>query len=106
MPSWQDTSEFAALALIFGLLCVIQSIKLDDRDGPSSGACTVEYAAARLCDWTVFCIDSGVPRACSIGRHHRHLTHLLAYFTTGRISNRPTEDINLVIRKSCGSARA
>ena len=58
------------------------------------------HAATRLYDWTVFCIDSGVPE---LRRLARTITtwriEFLAYFITGRISNGPTEAINLLIKK-------
>ena len=58
-----------------------------------------DHAAARLYDWTVFCIDSGVPE---FGRLARTITtwrtEFLAYFTTGRISNGPTDAVNLLIK--------
>src|SRR6201997_3969996 len=57
-------------------------------------------AAARFYDWTVTCIDSGVPE---LGRLARTITtwreEFLAYFSTGRISNGPTEAVNLLIKK-------
>jgi transposase len=57
-------------------------------------------AAARLYDWTVFCIDSGV---AEVARLARTITtwreEFLAYFTAGRISNGPTEAVNLLIKK-------
>jgi transposase len=60
----------------------------------------VEQAAARLYDWTVMCIDSGVPE---LRRLARTITtwrkEFLAHFTAGRISNGPTEAINLLIKK-------
>jgi transposase len=59
-----------------------------------------DHAAARLYDWTVFCIDSHVPE---LGRLARTITawrtEFLAYFDTGRISNGPTEAVNLLIKK-------
>jgi transposase len=59
-----------------------------------------DQAAARLYDWTVMCIDSQVPE---LGRLARTLTtwrdEFLAYFNTGRISNGPTEAVNLLIKK-------
>jgi Transposase len=55
-------------------------------------ATAVEQAAARLYDWTVMCIDSGVPE---LRRLARTITtwreEFLAHFTAGRISNGPTE---------------
>jgi transposase len=63
-------------------------------------ATAVEQAAARLYDWTVMCIDSGVPE---IGRLARTIAtwreEFLAHFTSGRISNGPTEAVNLLIKK-------
>ena len=57
-------------------------------------------AAQPLYDWTVMCIDPGVPE---IGRLARTITtwrdEFLAYFSTGRISNGPTEAVNLLIKK-------
>lgn len=59
-----------------------------------------DQAATRLYDWAVMCIDSQVPE---LGRLARTLTtwctEFLAYFTTGRISNGPTEAVNLLIKK-------
>jgi transposase len=59
-----------------------------------------DQAAARLYDWTVTCIDSHVPE---LRRLARTLTmwraEFLAYFSTGRISNGPTEAVNLLIKK-------
>jgi transposase len=59
-----------------------------------------DRAAGRLYDWTVMCIDSQVPE---LGRLARTLTmwrnEFLAYFSTGRISNGPTEAVNLLIKK-------
>ena len=50
-----------------------------------------DQAAARLCDWTIACIDSGV---AELARLARTITtwraEFLAYFTTSRISNGPT----------------
>ena len=60
-----------------------------------------DQAAARLYAWTVTCIDSHVPE---LRRLARTLTtwrgEFLAYFRTGRISNGPTEAVNLLIKKS------
>jgi transposase len=57
-------------------------------------------AAQRLHHWTVMCIDPGVPE---IGRRARTMTtwrdEFLAYFSTGRINNGPTEAINLLIKE-------
>ena len=57
-------------------------------------------AAVRLYDWTVMCIDSGI---AEIARLARTITswreEFLAYFTAGRISNGPTEAVNLLIKK-------
>ena len=59
-----------------------------------------DQAAARLYDWTVTCIDSQVPE---LRRLARTLTtwraEFLTYFSTGRISNGPTEAVNLLIKK-------
>ena len=59
-----------------------------------------DHAAQRLYDWTVTCIDSGVPE---IGRLARSITtwraEFLAYFSAGRVSNGPTEAVNLLIKK-------
>jgi hypothetical protein len=59
-----------------------------------------KQAAQRLHDWTVMCIDPGVPE---IGRLARTITTsrdvFLAYFSTGRISNGPTEAVNLLTKK-------
>ncbi|MGE5694383.1 MAG: transposase [Candidatus Sericytochromatia bacterium] len=57
-------------------------------------------AAARLHDWTVTCIDSGVPELRRLARTITTCrTEFLAYFSTGRISNGPTEAVNLLIKK-------
>jgi Transposase len=57
-------------------------------------------AAARLYDWTVTCIDSGVPELRRLARTiTTWRTEFLAYFSTGRISNGPTEAVNLLIKK-------
>src|SRR5246127_4344746 len=76
------------------------------RSLPKSGARSTAAAivtgprAAFLYDWTVMCIDSQVPE---LGRLARTLTtwrdEFLAYFNTGRISNGPTEAVNLLIKK-------
>jgi Transposase len=59
-----------------------------------------DQAAARLYDWTIVCIDSGV---AELTRLARTITtwrdEFLAYFTTSRISNGPTEAVNLLIKK-------
>jgi transposase len=59
-----------------------------------------DQAAARLYGWTVTCIDSDIPE---LRRLARTITtwreEFLAYFTTGRISNGPTEAVNLLIKK-------
>jgi transposase len=59
-----------------------------------------DHAAQRLYDWTVTCIDSGVPE---IGRPARTITwraEFLAHFSPGRISNGRTEAVNLLIKKT------
>jgi transposase len=60
----------------------------------------VGRATTRLYEWTLFCIDSQIPE---LGRLARTITtwrpEFLAYFTTGRISNGPTEAVNLLIKK-------
>ena|SRR6516165_6168304 len=60
----------------------------------------VGQATKRLYEWTLFCIDSQIPE---LGRLARTITtwraEFLAYFTTGRISNGPTEAVNLLIKK-------
>jgi transposase len=57
-------------------------------------------AAGRLYDWTIACIDSGV---AELARLARTITtwrdEFLAYFSAGRISNGPTEAVNLLIKK-------
>ena len=48
----------------------------------------------------MFCIDSGVPELRRLARTiTTWRTEFLAYFITGRISNGPTEAINLLIKK-------
>jgi transposase len=60
----------------------------------------VGRATTRLYEWTLFCIDSQIPE---LGRLARTITtwraEFLAHFTTGRISNGPTEAVNLLIKK-------
>jgi transposase len=57
-------------------------------------------AATRLYDWTVMCIDSQIPELRRLARTLiTWRTEFLAYFTTGRISNGPTEAVNLLIKK-------
>jgi transposase len=59
-----------------------------------------DQAATRLYDWTVFCIDSGVPELRRLARTiTTWRTEFLAYFVAGRISNGPTEAVNLLIKK-------
>jgi len=59
-----------------------------------------DQAAARLYDWTVMCIDSQIPELRRLARTlTTWRTEFLAYFTTGRISNGPTEAVNLLIKK-------
>jgi transposase len=59
-----------------------------------------EHAAARLYDWIVTCIDSGVPELRRLARTlTAWRTEFLAFFSTGRISNGPTEAVNLLIKK-------
>jgi transposase len=59
-----------------------------------------DQAAQRLYHWTVYCIDSGVTE---LRRLARTITtwrqEFLAYFHAGRISNGPTEAVNLLIKK-------
>ena len=59
----------------------------------------VSQAAAPY-DWTVYCIDSGVPE---VRRPARTVAtwrqEFLAYFSAGRLSNGPTEAVNLLIKK-------
>ncbi|MGO9030470.1 transposase [Mycobacterium sp.] len=58
-------------------------------------------AAARLYHWTVYCIDSGV---AEIARLARAITtwreEFLAFLSAGRVSNGPTEAVNLLIKKT------
>jgi transposase len=59
-----------------------------------------DQAAARLYDWTVACIDSGVPELSRLARTlSTWRAEFLAYFSAGRISNGPTEAANLLIKK-------
>jgi transposase len=59
-----------------------------------------QQAAARLYAWTVMCIDSGVAELARLARTFTTWREeFLAYFTAGRISNGPTEAINLLIKK-------
>lgn len=50
-------------------------------------------------DWTVMCIDSGVPELRRLARTITWREEFLAHFTAGRISNGPTEAVNLLIKK-------
>jgi transposase len=60
----------------------------------------VGHAATRLYEWTLFCIDSQIPELARLARTiTTWRTEFLAYFTTGRISNGPTEAVNLLIKK-------
>jgi transposase len=59
-----------------------------------------DQAAGRLYDWTVFCIDSGVPELRRLARTiTTWRTEFLAHIVAGRISNGPTEAVNLLIKK-------
>ena len=57
-------------------------------------------AEARLYSWFVHCADSGVPELRRLATTIDSWTEeFLAYFDTGGISNRPTEAMNLLIKK-------
>ena len=57
-------------------------------------------AQAHLYAWLTHCADAGVPELERLARTiDSWRTELLAYFDTDRISNGPTEAINLVIKK-------
>jgi transposase len=59
-----------------------------------------DQAAHRLYDWTVFCIDSGVAEIARLARTvNTWREEFLAYFSAGRLSNGPTEAVNLLIKK-------
>jgi transposase len=59
-----------------------------------------DQAAARLYDWTIVCIDSGVAELTRLARTIiTWRDEFLAYFITSRISNGPTEAVNLLIKK-------
>src|SRR5829696_4705523 len=51
-------------------------------------------------DWTVMCIDSGVAELTRLARTiPTWREEFLAYFTTSRASNGPTEAVNLLIKR-------
>jgi hypothetical protein len=57
-------------------------------------------AAARLYDWTIAGIDSGVAELTRLARTiTTWRSEFPAYVTTSRISNGPTEAVNLLINK-------
>ncbi len=57
-------------------------------------------AQARLYEWMVHCADSGVPELRRLATTIDSWTaEFLAYFTSGGISNGPTEAMNLLIKK-------
>jgi transposase len=57
-------------------------------------------AEAHLYAWLIHCADAGVPELERLARTiDSWRTELLAYFDTDRISNGPTEAINLLIKK-------
>jgi len=57
-------------------------------------------AETRLYEWMVHCADSGVPELRRLATTIDSWTaEFLAYFTTGGISNGPTEAMNLLIKK-------
>jgi len=57
-------------------------------------------AQQRLYEWMVHCADSGVPELRRLATTIDSWTaEFLAYFTTGGISNGPTEAMNLLIKK-------
>ena len=59
-----------------------------------------DQACARLYDWTIVCIDSGVAEPTRLARPiTTWRDEFLAHFTTSRISNGPTEAVNLLIKK-------
>ncbi len=64
------------------------------------GARDLAQARDRLCTFYTVCADAGVPE---LHRLARTITawqdQLLAYFTTGRASNGPTEAVNLLIKR-------
>jgi transposase len=61
--------------------------------------------AQALYRWLIYCADSGIPELIRLATTiDSWRTELLAYFTTAKISNGPTEAINLLIKKSKESA--
>jgi len=57
-------------------------------------------AQAHLYQWLVHCADTGIPELHRLARTiDSWRSELLAYFDTDRISNGPTEAINLLIKK-------
>ncbi len=59
-----------------------------------------DRAGQALYRWLTYCADSGIPELIRLAATiDSWRTELLAYFTTGGISNGPTEAINLLIKK-------
>jgi transposase len=57
-------------------------------------------AQAHLYRWLAYCADAAVPELTRLARTiDSWRGELLAYFDTNRISNGPTEAINLLIKK-------
>jgi transposase len=57
-------------------------------------------AAQALYRWLTYCADSEIPELARLATTiDSWRSELLAYFTTGGISNGPTEAINLLIKK-------
>ncbi|MGI8721563.1 MAG: transposase, partial [Geodermatophilaceae bacterium] len=57
-------------------------------------------AQARLYEWMVHCADSGVPELRRLATTiDSWTTEFLAYFTTGGITNGPTEAMNLLTKR-------
>ena len=64
------------------------------------GSASRGEAEARLYSWFVHCADSGVPELRRLATTIDSWTsEFLAYFTTGGLSNGPTEAMNLLIKK-------
>ena len=64
------------------------------------GATDLEQARRRLQRFYWACADSGIPELLRLARTiSAWQDQLLAYFTTGRTSNGPTEAVNLLIKR-------
>jgi len=92
---------------------LLSGIEAGDERGQVAGACVAAqelraiyrcrdraHAAARLDGWTVSCIDSAIAEIVWLARTiTTWREEFLAYFSAGRLSNGPTEAVNLRIKK-------